>query len=268
MTTLPVIALALTVTVSMKKTPTSKGPAAVAEFSFEARRAFLTGLFQRKQQRRREAQERALEKRKAERRLLRAERREEIRQHIQHVQKSRRAAAAAAAAINVKKQPSSSSSSKENGNGNAGRKAASAEPPTLLTAKAQSDVFSKQSTSQVLEAVRLVAASAEGADVAPWQVGSCVSISVGHFAAPPHTTNSQRQPLQRPAAAAPQAAPIAPKGSKQEGQKSGSASGSSQAAKKGKKGTLRRRRGGCKGRKPQRKRHMSRKLQGRRGKRK
>ncbi|XP_026191353.1 uncharacterized protein LOC34619852 [Cyclospora cayetanensis] len=80
----------------MKRRSRTTGQSTVATFDFAARREFVTGATHRKELRRRDAQARLLEKRKEERRLLRAERREKIREHINHVNRSQQLAAAAA----------------------------------------------------------------------------------------------------------------------------------------------------------------------------
>ncbi|CDI82829.1 hypothetical protein, conserved [Eimeria acervulina] len=81
-----------------KKAPKGSAQGTAALFDFAARREFITGASKRKEQRRKEAETRALEKQKEERRLLRAQRREKIREHINYIQRSQRLAEAAAKA--------------------------------------------------------------------------------------------------------------------------------------------------------------------------
>ncbi|CDI87091.1 hypothetical protein, conserved [Eimeria praecox] len=166
-----------------KKTPKKSDPGSVAVFDFAARRDFITGASKRKEQRRREAQEKLLEKQRQERRLLRAQRRERIREHINYVKRCRQlaqAAAETATSLGGKQQKvvgldsldkgASTNAKKHEGDAaEAGRRASGSRP---------------SQTSEVVQGIRLLPPSANDASSSPWQIASCVSVSLGGFIEP------------------------------------------------------------------------------------
>ncbi|OEH78246.1 hypothetical protein cyc_03099 [Cyclospora cayetanensis] len=193
----------------MKRRSRTTGQSTVATFDFAARREFVTGATHRKELRRRDAQARLLEKRKEERRLLRAERREKIREHINHVNRSQQLAAAAAnpnlKAHSLKDNISCSSKTTNAPGGMAALCALKSlcilpnildympvsHPPlfrsddVLNSRKACSVQPPQRPSANVIQAVRLLPAEApEGASVSPWHIASCVSLSLGGFPQP------------------------------------------------------------------------------------
>lgn len=236
----------------MKKRPLSSAPTSVAEFDFAARREFVTGASQRKEQRRKEAEIRALEKRKEERRLLRAERREKIQEHINHVRNSQRLAALAAAKIPVEKRESIAAAKPKDGTSGTTDKAASFQVSALEAAKCKRTALPEARSNDVLQAVRLLPAAIGEVAPSPWLVGSCVSLTVGGFADPQEAATA---PSHAPSSH-PDARPIKDRTSSSVRRPS-----TPQVASRGGKRSVGRRRVSRGGQRPQKKRHKSRKPQ-------
>ncbi|CDJ56534.1 hypothetical protein, conserved [Eimeria maxima] len=203
------------------KTKAPKGSAvgSVALFDFAAREEFITGASKRKEQRRKEAHERALQKQKEERRLLRAQRREEIREHINYVKRSQELAEVAAEVVTSlqgKRQKRCVGIESRGGHSNTSSQATKQEGDAAERDWKAPKPHPGQ-TSEAVQAVRLLPPPTNDASSSPWHIGSCVSLSLGGFiepqaAAPPPTAraphpqqtqseasgNSKRKQLQNP----------------------------------------------------------------------
>ncbi|CDJ49715.1 hypothetical protein, conserved [Eimeria brunetti] len=161
------------------KTKSPKGSAlgSVAVFDPAARLEFITGASKRKEQRRKEAQARALEKQKEERRLLRAQRREKIREHINYVQRTQRLAEAASAAVtSFHKQNKKSVGLDSRINSRKPKREGDAADKGWKASEAQ-----PAQASEIVQAVHLLPPPANGASSSPWNIASCVSLSLGGF---------------------------------------------------------------------------------------
>lgn len=242
----------------MKKRPARYAVSTAAEFNFAARREFVRGASQRKEERRKEAQARALQKQKQERRVLRAERREKIQEHIRHVQTSQRLAAAAAASLPSKKQKAVGSLKLKGSSANI-KIPNVCGASTEISSQAVSTV--KEQVTDVVQAVRLVPAVSEASAAAPWLVGSCVSLSVGGFdqdsqgtpSAPVHLpqpkpeTSPQQHKVAQGASVPSRISSVTPKwGAKVRGTRRVSRGGKKPSKKRHKSRKPQRKRGGCK----------------------
>ncbi|CDJ34414.1 uncharacterized protein EMH_0020180 [Eimeria mitis] len=181
-----------------KKNPKGSDSGYTAVFDFAARREFITGASKRKEQRRQEAQARALEKQKEERRLLRAQRREKIREQINYVKRSQQLAEAAAEAITLrhkKRQKSVGADSQES-------RASDSSPATKREGHAAEKAWKASEaqpakTSEVVQAVRLLPPPTNDVSSSPWHIASCVSLSIGGFVEAPAAAAATGAPAAR-----------------------------------------------------------------------
>ncbi|KAL8431156.1 hypothetical protein ACSSS7_005474 [Eimeria intestinalis] len=240
----------------MKKKPKLFAASTVAEFDFAARRAFITGAAQRKDQRRKLAQAQAAEKQREERRQLRAD----ISQRL-----SREASACLASA---KKRSAAAASTPGvalcfEGNG-------SPYPATVLRGLGCMENAWLQVACMhacmcgfaacldaAKQTLRLLPEASASPVASPWLVGSCVSVSLGGFADSAAAHASPAQPLPPAPPPASPAAPAVPAACNQRQQQQQQ---QQRGALRQKPSTARRvsRKGGQKN-KPQKKRHKSRK---------
>nr|AET50687.1 hypothetical protein [Eimeria tenella] len=188
----------------MKKRSKKTTSDAVVTFDFAARREFVTGVSKRKEQRRNEAKIRAIERQKEERRRLRAERREKIREHITHVRHSQLLAESAATPTLegglrtlVSQTKGSSSSSKRHRNAAGSATSCYVSVGVENNAEAQ---LSQDHAVEPMQNVRLLPPSAEEAAASPWQIASCVSLSVGGFMEHLKSSENQETQLSQPSA--------------------------------------------------------------------